>query len=235
MKTTTLTINPQSILSVGILAGLAYYGILDKDFGKSFQMKAEPSTATSSKEIPQMESFEDDYLNDMNGREIEAVFSSRLASKNKQLAVSLARQVQELSARYRISPSIVLSVINEESTFRIHARSYVGAMGLMQLRPTTAKYIAKKYGIRTYRKAADLANPIINITVGVAYLHYLRERFGNSIHYVAAYNMGPTAVAGKISNKTFALGKLEKYVSEIHKEAKKLRHGSKALLIAESN
>jgi soluble lytic murein transglycosylase len=123
-----------------------------------------------------------------------------------------------------------LSVIQAESTFRNDARSPVGAVGLMQVLPSTAKYIAKKWKIQTYKKARDLNDPFINVTVGVAYMAYLRARFENPMHYIAAYNLGPTTVGRMLDENNFALGKVTKYVTEIHAEANSLRNRSNSLV-----
>jgi soluble lytic murein transglycosylase-like protein len=229
MKTlkSIITLKSPSIIGISIFASLAYYGLMDKH-------TEVPHVDTAMAKSRQIQSLAVDSINDLSTKEVQSILETRLRGESKKMAATLATHISKLSMQYRISPSIILSVISAESSFRTDARSYVGAMGLMQVRPTTAQYISDKYRLRTYRRAKDLNNPFINVTVGVAYLHYLRNRFSNSIHYVAAYNMGPTALAGKLSNNTFDLGKakLEKYVGEIHDEAHQLRRKARAYVVA---
>ena len=76
----------------------------------------------------------------------------------------------------------------------IQAKSHVGAMGLMQLMPATAKETAQRYGIplATPRSAV---NPEINIQLGAAYLSQVLGQFkGNRVLASAAYNAGPGRV-----------------------------------------
>jgi soluble lytic murein transglycosylase-like protein len=228
MKTLNInTLRSPSIIGISIFASLAYYGLMDKNHAES---AARVNTATAKGR--EIQSLAVDSINDLSTVEVEKILQNRLRGQKKKLAPALAAHISKLSLQYRISPSIILSVISAESSFRTDARSFVGAMGLMQVRPATAKYISDKYRVRSYRHGKDLNNPFINVSVGVAYLHYLRSRFNNSIHYVAAYNMGPTALAGKLSTNSFALGKLEKYVGEIHEEAHQLRRQSRAYMVA---
>lgn len=66
--------------------------------------------------------------------------------------------------------ALVLAVIQKESSFNPNARSSVGARGLMQLMPSTAKWLGLK-------DAAKIADPAVNIKYGVKYLRYLWDEF----------------------------------------------------------
>ncbi len=129
----------------------------------------------------------------------------------------------ELSDQHQFSPTFILSVIETESSFRTGVISKAGAVGLMQLLPATAKETAERYNIRSYKSAADLHNPVVNLRLGVAYMSYLRKQFGHSLHYVAAYNMGPTALRRKLRNNDYGLGALDHYVRTIHERSRTLR------------
>ncbi len=97
--------------------------------------------------------------------------------------------------RFQISPLLLYSVARQESAFAESARSPAGAMGLMQLMPTTAKSTARKAGLQ-YRKT-DLLNPGKNIQLGSFYLTELLQRYqGNRVLALAAYNAGPYRVDG---------------------------------------
>jgi soluble lytic murein transglycosylase len=74
------------------------------------------------------------------------------------------------------------------------AKSKVGARGLMQIMPTTARGVAKRRG-DTYRGASSLYDPQLNIVLGSAYYAELLRRYdGNRIKALAAYNAGPSRV-----------------------------------------
>ena len=131
----------------------------------------------------------------------------------------------ELSERHQISPALILAVVEMESSYRFTVVSSAGAVGLMQLRPTTAKYIAQRYKVRGYRSEADLRNPEINLRLGVAYLAHLRRQFGHSLHYLAAYNVGPTALKKRLNAGRYELGSLDSYVRKIHGRTRELQGG----------
>jgi soluble lytic murein transglycosylase len=88
-----------------------------------------------------------------------------------------------------LDPSLVAAVIYQESKFRSDAKSSSGAIGLMQIAPSTARGIA----IRTHGNAFhtdDLYNPEINIRYGAWYLKNLFEKYGSEKLVLAAYNAG---------------------------------------------
>jgi soluble lytic murein transglycosylase len=90
---------------------------------------------------------------------------------------------------YRLDPALLAAVIYQESKFRAHARSSSGAIGLMQLLPSTAKGIAVHTGGSRFR-VADLDNPEINVRYGAWYLRHLIDKYGNEATGLAAYNAG---------------------------------------------
>ena len=89
-----------------------------------------------------------------------------------------------------IDPMLVAAVIYAESHFRDGQTSAAGALGLMQLTPETARYIARKSGGTAF-VVGDLATPQVNIAYGTYYLRYLLRRYdGNEALALAAYNAG---------------------------------------------
>ncbi len=84
-----------------------------------------------------------------------------------------------------LDPLIVISLIRQESAFNPEAKSGVGAKGLMQLMPATAKRFNRRV------KVTHLGNPEINVAIGTRYLRQLINRFdGNLIYALASYNAG---------------------------------------------
>ena len=91
-----------------------------------------------------------------------------------------------------IAPELALAIARRESEFFAGAISGVGALGLMQVMPRTAKEMAGKLGIG-YSPSKMLKDPDYNAKVGLRYLEELTEEFGNSpVHVAAAYNAGPS-------------------------------------------
>jgi soluble lytic murein transglycosylase-like protein len=161
---------------------------------------------------------------------LEAVvdrFQQRLPARHKKDALKLGKALLRLSEKHRLSPGLLLSVIETESSFRYDVESKAGAVGLMQLLPATAAEVAKRYNIRGYHSEADLVNPVVNMELGAAYLAYLRTRFGNSLHYLAAYNMGPSALKVRMSRGIYELGAIQGYVDKIQGRTLELRERAK--------
>lgn len=89
----------------------------------------------------------------------------------------------------QLNPALVAAVIFHESGFVDASHSEAGAVGLMQLMPSTAIWIAAKTGGVDF-KITDLSDPSVNIAYGCWYLHYLIDRYGSSEVALAAYNGG---------------------------------------------
>jgi soluble lytic murein transglycosylase len=91
--------------------------------------------------------------------------------------------------------ALVLGVIRQESAFDPEAVSSAGARGLMQLMPATAKYVAKKLGLK-YTKEKLTSDTHFNISLGRAYLaELLADQGGSYVLAIAAYNAGPRRVS----------------------------------------
>jgi hypothetical protein len=102
-----------------------------------------------------------------------------------QTATTLPDMVDHASARYRLDPDLVNSVIHAESDFNPRAVSPKGAQGLMQLMPQTAAHLG----------VANAMDPGANVDGGTRYLRALLEYYNfNLVKALAAYNAGPQRV-----------------------------------------
>ncbi|QHI99557.1 transglycosylase SLT domain-containing protein [Xylophilus rhododendri] len=99
--------------------------------------------------------------------------------------------VVQHSRRVGIDPAYVYGLIRQESRFVTDARSGVGASGLMQVMPATARWTARKIGLSGFTPD-QLADRDTNITIGTAYLKLALDDFQGSMPLAAAaYNAGP--------------------------------------------
>lgn len=99
-----------------------------------------------------------------------------------------------------IHPSWVFAITRQESAFMADARSHVGATGLMQLMPATAKDTARRFDI-PLASPQQVLNPNTNIQLGAAYLSQIYGQFkGNRVLASAAYNAGPGRVRQWLKN-----------------------------------
>ncbi len=90
-----------------------------------------------------------------------------------------------------LDPAYVYGLIRQESRFITDARSHVGASGLMQVMPATAKWTAKKIGLSGF-KPSDINDKDTNIQIGTGYLKLVLDDMGGSEPLAAAaYNAGP--------------------------------------------
>jgi hypothetical protein len=94
--------------------------------------------------------------------------------------------VERIAAQHQLPPQLIHSVIQVESNYNPNAISSAGALGLMQLIPSTAR----RFGV------SNVFNPVENIQGGARYLRYLLDLYkGNYPLALAAYNAGEGAVA----------------------------------------
>ena len=91
-----------------------------------------------------------------------------------------------------LDPAYVYGLIRQESRFIVDARSVVGASGLMQVMPATAKWTAKKIGLADFQPQ-QITDRDINIAIGTGYLKLVLDSFAGSMPMAAAaYNAGPS-------------------------------------------
>lgn len=108
--------------------------------------------------------------------------------------------VKEFSEKYDLNEDFVLAVIEAESDFDENAVSKSGARGLMQIMPTTGKWIASELGKDGF-VVDDLFDAKTNVEFGCFYLRYLFEKFSDLKAVICAYNAGETVVRGWLDAK----------------------------------
>lgn len=113
----------------------------------------------------------------------------------KALFTALLPVVQPIAQQYGLSPALIIAVITQESGGNATITSYAGAIGLMQIEPATAEWIAPQIGQSTQTVLGELTNPQENVMLGSFYLHYLMGMYGGNVQLtLAAYNAGPGTV-----------------------------------------
>ena len=118
----------------------------------------------------------------------------------------------------------VLGLVRQESRFIADARSSAGASGLMQLMPATARWVARKIGMKGYH-SANVNQPRVNVTLGTFYLrHVLGGLDSSPVLAAAAYNAGPgrarrwlaeTPLEGAIYIETIPFEETRDYVKKV--------------------
>ncbi len=104
---------------------------------------------------------------------------------------TLAGAVIDESEKLGLDPLLVLAVILTESSFKRGQRSHMGAVGLMQVKPSIGEDVAVRWKI-DWPSPEALKNPALNIRIGSTYLFELILKFGDIKNAIIAYNLGET-------------------------------------------
>lgn len=120
--------------------------------------------------------------------------------------------VSKYSAEYNVPEYTVYSVIKAESDFLRDAQSSAGACGLMQLMPSTHRYLAQRLGTE-----GDIFEPEENIRCGVYYLSLLYKKYNDWTLALAAYNAGTGNVDKWLEKERFEIefGETKLYVKKL--------------------
>lgn len=164
----------------------------------------------------------------MTGSMIERVLSDKLAgipstiSDRPAYMKRLAKHLYRLCGEHELDPAMVLSLVQVESRFRADVVSSAGAIGLMQVMPDTAGFVARRKLMRQ-----DLKDPFVNLELGMIYLRALKDRYAGEDPYFhfAAYNMGPHRLDTLRAKPGFKPGnKSMKYFTDIMRGVTDWRH-----------
>ncbi len=164
---------------------------------------------------------------------VSSYIQQRLTAQDKHFSFELSRAVMMAAQDFGFDPLLLLAVMETESRLRIGARGQHQEIGLMQIRPQTAHWLAKHLGWKKF-DVKSLEKPEINVFLGAAYLNHLREQFpDHPYHFLSAYNMGPIRVRKLLAqNRTPKIYK-SKVVS--HYRLIKMEAASTSALLAQSN
>ncbi|MDD3001638.1 MAG: lytic transglycosylase domain-containing protein [Candidatus Riflebacteria bacterium] len=112
--------------------------------------------------------------------------------------LAFEKKVRTSSEKFAIDPYWVLAIMREESHFRVDIKSRSNAISLMQILPSTGKWIAAKLGEKRF-KERTLWEPETNIKYGTWYLRYLYDMFNKELILAsAAYNGGQGNITRKV-------------------------------------
>lgn len=115
-----------------------------------------------------------------------------------------SEQVQRSAAEFQVDEALVYAVIRTESGFRPEVESHAGAVGLMQLMPSTFDWLQEKLDGEITHDTSALTDPDINVRYGTYFLSILLERYGDIHTAACAYNAGTTTVDGWLSDAAYS-------------------------------
>ena len=131
--------------------------------------------------------------------------------------------VEKYAKKYSVPKELIFAVIKVESNFNPNDVSSAGAMGLMQIIPSTYEWLTTKLGEEYCEE--NLYDPEINIKYGTYYLQYLYSRFGSWEKAIIAYNWGETNFSEFLATNGYSEGDYDSIpVKETKNYVKKVMH-----------
>jgi len=124
-----------------------------------------------------------------------------LPKKFKSQAHEISNAIVNAAEEYDLDPVFLMAVTQNESSFNPSKVGTIGEIGLMQILPSTAKWISGLYALE-YAGPKSLYKPVVNIWIGAALMNKLRHQFESEAGlYISAYNLGPKKVRIMLSEK----------------------------------
>lgn len=142
----------------------------------------------------------EDYLDEIaNSKEVLTFFNKKdspeklkkfITSVNQKLSAAdvdrFSNYILTYSKQYDVDYKLVAAVIAQESKFKVNAKSRVGALGLMQVMPTTGKNVAQKLKLQSF----NLMDAKDNIQIGVKFISMLHKEYSGDINLMLAHYNG---------------------------------------------
>ncbi len=152
-------------------------------------------------------------------------FAQRFPMPHREALAAAARQ-------WDLDEAMVYGIVRQESRFMPEARSRVGATGLMQLMPATARWVARQIALAPFKQEM-LVRPEVNLQMGTYYFKRVLNDLGHPMLATAAYNAGPgrarrwrdeRALEGAIYAETIPFNETREYVKKVFANAWFYRH-----------
>lgn len=199
-KVLQLVIHPEKVHSVGVLP------IQDIALAR---VKGKRVWVKKNTPLKKSQSVNENFIH----AKIKSVITDYKTGLNNNEKNQITKFILKHSKMYGYDPLFLTALIITESSFNHRAKSKVGALGLMQIRPKTGRALATEANMK-WRGKHTLYHPENNIALGSYYLNKLVNRFGDMKTALEAYNYGPTRTARylrrgkrtkKYSGKVFAI------------------------------
>jgi len=140
-----------------------------------------------------------------------------LPKRYRKSSDQVAQAILDSADKFHFDPVFLMAVIQNESSFNPKRLGSLGEIGLMQIKPATAEWIANRYDL-DYKSKKTLLDPVSNIKIGSALLDKLRHQFeSQSRLYLSAYNIGAKKVRSMVVNKKipkeYVLAVMKRYIA----------------------
>lgn len=188
------------LVSAMVLAPLAFTGARTTVSEISMTVPELPAVNAELQQVHALElSSDTEVVNKDLSKSVLRAVKTSIPQKFHHRAYEIARAVIVEANHHQMDPFFLLAVIKTESHFNIKARGLHGEIGLMQLLPETADWLAAQSGMTPGQY--NLEDPRVNIRLGATYFASLRKEFqGYSARYIGAYNMGSGNVYKLMAN-----------------------------------
>lgn len=176
------------------LIGLTLAGVAAPLINAGLSAPAEPDAERADAMDPEATATRDleDEVGDYWAEAAEAAVRGRTiegATVRWGISAALAEKIYDAAARHEIEPDVAFGLVHVESTFRERAVSHVGARGLSQVMPRTARWLDPTVS------TSDLFDPEVNLELGFRYLRKMIDKYdGDVFKALTAYNRGPGTV-----------------------------------------
>ena len=124
----------------------------------------------------------------------------KIIEKNYIYPLRYENEIVFTADKYGMDAALLFAVVKTESGFNAGAVSKKGAVGLMQIMPSTGRFIAERKGITDY----DIYDINVNLDFGAYYWKYLSDKFGDISETAAAYNAGEGTVRTWLNNREYS-------------------------------